>query len=55
MCHNAIEAMAVGTVPVLEYASLFSPPLEHGVNCIDLSSFEDIDDAIKEILSFKKI
>jgi hypothetical protein len=34
MSHNVIEAMAVGTIPILEYPELFFPPLEDGVNCL---------------------
>lgn len=34
LSHNAIEAIAVGTIPVLEYDSLFTPPLRDGENCI---------------------
>lgn len=32
LCHSAVEAMSVGTVPVMHevYASLFDPPLVHG-------------------------
>jgi glycosyltransferase involved in cell wall biosynthesis len=34
MCHNIIEAMAVGTIPITEYAEEFYPPLEHEKNCL---------------------
>lgn len=34
-CHNIYEAMSVGTIPVLHrnYAALFTPPLQDGVDC----------------------
>lgn len=34
LSHNCVEAMAVGTIPVLEYDALFYPALQDGVNCI---------------------
>jgi hypothetical protein len=35
-CHNVVEAMSVGTIPVLHegYAWLFVPELNGGVNCL---------------------
>lgn len=34
MCHNVIEAMRVGTIPLLQYPEYFHPPLKSGVNCV---------------------
>ena len=34
VCHNVIEAMRVGTIPLLQYPEYFHPPLESGVNCV---------------------
>lgn len=34
MAHNSTEAMAVGTIPILEFSEYFSPELEDGVNCL---------------------
>lgn len=34
MSHNCVEAMAVGTIPILEYTQLFQPNLQDGVNCL---------------------
>lgn len=34
MSHNCVESLAVGTIPVLEYASVFKPALTDGVNCL---------------------
>jgi hypothetical protein len=50
MCHNAIEAMAVGTIPVISYFDWFDPPLEHKKNAIVYSSAEDLLRKIEEIL-----
>ena len=48
MSHNVVEAMAVGTIPLLEYSDYFDPPLEHGVNCIAFSGAEGLQAALAE-------
>jgi hypothetical protein len=40
--HNAIEAMAVGTIPILQYPELFHPALQDGLNCITYTTKEDL-------------
>ena len=50
MCHNAIEAMAVGSVPVTGYADWFDPPLEHGKNAVVFSGTEDLKEKVKSVL-----
>lgn len=49
--HNAIEAMAVGTIPILQYDALFYPPLEHLKNCISYRDFASLDEAIQTALT----
>ena len=46
MCHNAVEALAVGTIPVINYAEWFDPDLEHLRNCV---AFDDKDDLIGKL------
>ena len=46
MCHNIIEAMSVGTIPVTNYPEWFDPDLRHMENCI---VFDDSEDLIKKI------
>ena len=46
MCHNVIEAMAVGTIPIINYPEWFNPDLRHMENCI---VFDDKDDLVKKI------
>ena len=46
MCHNVIEAMAVGTIPIINYPEWFNPDLRHMENCI---VFGDRDDLVKKI------
>jgi hypothetical protein len=45
-CHNLIEAMSVGTIPLTNYPEWFDPPLVHGKNCI---AFREHDDLIAKI------
>jgi len=45
-CHNLIEAMAVGTIPILQYADLMVPRLKHLENCLTFSNFEELQHAI---------
>jgi hypothetical protein len=62
MCHNVIEAMAVGTIPILAYPDWFDPELEHCKNAIIYSDKEDLVNKIKiaikmpqeEILKLRK-
>lgn len=34
MCHNSVEALAVGAVPIINYGEWFNPPLQSLWNCI---------------------
>ncbi|PNY36941.1 hypothetical protein [Rhodopirellula sp. MGV] len=34
MCHNVIEAMSVGVIPIIEYGDRFHPELRDGETCI---------------------
>jgi hypothetical protein len=47
MCHNIIEAMAVGTIPITNYPEWLDPPLTHGENCI---VFGDEDDLVAKLI-----
>ncbi|MCA9139495.1 MAG: hypothetical protein KDB00_22130 [Planctomycetales bacterium] len=49
LSHNAIEAIAVGTIPVLEYDSLFTPPLRDGENCIAYRGLDGLRHAAARI------
>ena len=42
MCHNAVEAMAVGAIPIINYAEWFDPSLEHLKNCIVFDGGNDL-------------
>ncbi|MFK8113321.1 MAG: hypothetical protein AB8B91_14045 [Rubripirellula sp.] len=51
-CHNMVEAMSVGTVPIIEYADRVTPRLEDGVNAICFSGADGLDQAIQRIERF---
>ena len=42
LCHNVVEAMAVGAIPILEYPEYLEPPLKHGVNCLVFSGPQEL-------------
>lgn len=46
MCHNVIEAMTVGSIPIINYPEWFNPTLRHMENCI---VFNDKEDLIKQV------
>ncbi|WP_300156377.1 hypothetical protein [Solidesulfovibrio sp.] len=51
MCHNCVEAMALGVVPILGYGQLFSPPLESGAVCLEYVSEAELAAAIETALA----
>lgn len=46
MCHNVVEAMSVGTIPLIGYPEWFTPALVHGTNCL---AFRDGTDLIAQM------
>lgn len=46
MCHNVIEAMAVGAIPIINYPEWFNPTLRHMENCI---VFDDREDLVRKV------
>jgi glycosyltransferase involved in cell wall biosynthesis len=52
LCHNVIEAMAVGAIPILNYSEWFEPPLEDGKNCIEFATVNDLRSRLAEILNY---
>ncbi|WP_149495270.1 hypothetical protein [Roseiconus lacunae] len=49
LSHNVIESIAVGTIPLLEYDSLLTPPLTDGVNCIAYRGRDGLCEAIERL------
>lgn len=48
-CHNLIEAMSVGTIPLIEYGSRVTPPLQDGVHAITFQGEQGLVAAIQRI------
>lgn len=53
MCHNIIEAMALGTIPITNYPEWFDPSLTHMKNCIIFDDRKDLIDKLKMALAMK--
>ena len=51
MCHNAVESLAVGTVPLIEYPRNFHPVLEHDKNCLEFDGEEGLLSSVQKLLS----
>ncbi len=50
MCHNIIEAMAVGTIPITNYPEWLDPQLKHMENCIVFDDRDDLIAKMKQVL-----
>ena len=50
MCHNVIEAMALGVIPVINYPEWFTPRLEHMKNCVVFGSGDDLIKKVRQVL-----
>jgi len=46
MCHNTVEAIAVGTIPIINYPEWFRPSLRHLETCI---AFDDEADLLLKV------
>jgi hypothetical protein len=53
-CHNTVEAMSVGTIPIIEYGNLYDPALEHMKNCIRYSTYEELENAMNLVLNMDR-
>ncbi len=49
-CHNSVEAMSVGTIPILQYADLFYPALEDKKNCLVYNDYDELQNVLKRAL-----
>jgi len=50
LCHNLIEALAAGAIPILQYADYLTPPLEDGLNCLAFSDATGLREIIRRIM-----
>lgn len=49
MCHNAVESLALGTIPIINYGDWFFPSLSHLRTCIAFSGLADLDTQLESI------
>ncbi len=49
--HNLVEAMAVGTIPLINYPEFCRPELADGETCLTFSSPEELRDAVRRALT----
>lgn len=50
LCHNLIEAMAAGAIPILQYADYLPTPLENRVNALTFDSADSLREAVETAL-----
>lgn len=50
-CHNLTESMSVGTIPILEYAHLCTPPLTNLENCLSFSGLDNLKKTLEIALA----
>ena len=51
MCHNVLEAISVGVIPILNYSHWLNPSLENDFNCLVYNNVSDIKFIIDKALS----
>ena len=51
MCHNVLEAMSVGVIPILNYPHWLNPSLKDNFNCLVYKSIVDVKSIIDKALS----
>ncbi len=49
LCHNLVEALCAGCIPILQHAHLMEPPLQDGVDCFTFRTEEDLVRILKEV------
>lgn len=55
LCFNCVEALSVGTIPILEYPEYFDPPLKHMENAIVFSGKHDLVEKIRLALHMDQV
>ena len=50
-CHNLIEALAAGSIPILQYPQYLQPNLEHSKNCLVFDDAQSLTSVVKFAMS----
>lgn len=51
LCHNVIEALSVGVVPIINYKNWLNPSLTDGINCLTYDDIDSIEKVVKKALA----
>ena len=54
LCHNLIESLASGTIPILQYSQYLEPALEDGINCLVFHDSTSLISALQKALNMPK-
>jgi hypothetical protein len=54
MCHNSVEALATGAIPIINYPEWFAPRLEHLRNSVVFDDKEDLIAKLELVLAMDK-
>ena len=54
LCHNLIEAMSLGVIPILEHPELLNPPLEDNKNCVVFSGKSQLLEKVRKVLAMEE-
>ena len=54
LCHNLIEAMSVGTVPILSYGDWLHPPLRNGVDSLRFETLDELQAVVQMALEMSE-
>lgn len=48
-CHNLVEAMSVGAIPILQFPQLLYPSLRDGINCLTYDTLKKLEEILNSI------
>lgn len=51
LCHNLIESLAAGSIPILQYPQYLSPPLTDGIDCLVYNCESSLVEALRTALN----
>ena len=51
LCHNLVEAMFAGCIPILQHGHLMDPPLRNGIECLGFSNASQLSIALGRMRS----
>lgn len=49
LCHNLVEALCAGCIPILQHPHLMEPPLRHGVDCLSFTTEQELVELLRNV------